>query len=99
MCPVGSVGRRRIDIRTYRSVALATGLLVTITAPIAAASPTVVGQVTGKLPSSTRAATEVRAFDISRAVLVARATVRGNGSFRLGLPPGAYLLVTSITPE
>jgi hypothetical protein len=82
-----------------RSLAIAAALLASGASPAAAARPTVVGKVTGKLPPSSRAATEIRAFDAGRAHLVARATVSRTGTFRLALPPGGYILATSITPE
>jgi hypothetical protein len=65
----------------------------------AAAAPTVVGKVTGDLPPKSRALTEIRVFDLAGASLVAKATPRRGGAFRLGLAPGAYLLMTTVTPE
>jgi hypothetical protein len=64
-----------------------------------AAAPTVVGKVTGHLPPKSRALTEIRVFDLARAGLVAKATPKRGGTFRLKLAPGAYLLVTTVTPE
>ncbi len=64
-----------------------------------AAAPTVVGKVTGDLPPEARALTEIRVFDLAGAHLVAKATPKRGGTFRLGLAPGAYLLVTTVTPE
>lgn len=81
-----------------RSIGIAAVLLGCSAAP-AAAAPSVVGKVTGKLPSSSKAATEIRAFEAGGARLVAKATVSRAGTFRLALPPGGYLLATSITPE
>jgi hypothetical protein len=81
------------------SIAIAAGLLAGGALPAAAATPTVVGKVTGKLPSSSRAATEIRVFEAGSASLVATATVNRKGAFKLALPPGGYVLATSITPE
>lgn len=81
------------------SIVLAVALLMVCVLPAQAAPATVAGKITGKLPSSSRAVTEIRAFDIGRALLVAKATAPRSGSFRLSLPAGAYVLETSITPE
>jgi hypothetical protein len=64
-----------------------------------AAAPTVTGKVTGDLPPKSEALTEIRVFDLAEAGLVAKATPKQGGTFRLGLPPGAYLLMTTVTPE
>lgn len=81
------------------SIAIAGAALAAGASLAAAATPTVVGKVGGKLPPSSRAATEIRAFEAGQARLVARAKVARNGTFRLALPPGGYVLATSITPE
>ena len=81
------------------SIAITAGLLAAGALPAAAATPTVVGKVTGKLPPSSRAATEIRAFEAGSLSLVATVTVNRKGAFKLALPPGGYLLETSITPR
>jgi hypothetical protein len=63
-----------------------------------AASPSVTGTVTGRPKPASRAVTEVRALDLAGASVAGTARVRANGAFRLDLPPGAYVLDTSITP-
>src|SRR5215218_10050639 len=89
----------RIRLPLASSIVIAAGLLAGGAFPAAAATPTVVGKVTGKLPSSSRAATEIRAIDVGTGSLVGKATVSRKGAFKLALPPGGYLIETSITPE
>ena len=80
--------------------ALVAVLGVALTAgPAAAAAPTVLGRVTGALPPSSRAVTEIRAFEAGSARLVATATASPTGVFRLSLPPGGYVLATNVTPK
>ena len=73
---------------------------VAVTAePAAAGAPTVLGRVTGTLPPSSRAVTEIRAFEAGSARVVAKATASPTGAFRLALPLGGYVLATTITPK
>jgi hypothetical protein len=83
------------------SVAIAAALLASgaLSAGAPAATPTVVGKVTGRLPAPSRAVVEIRAFDAASARVVARATVGRTGSFRLSLAPGGYVLMTGVVPR
>jgi hypothetical protein len=49
-------------------------------------SDATVGKVTGKLPSPKKAATEITAFELGRAVQIAAAVAGRSGTFRLALP-------------
>ena len=92
--------RQAVDQRTAVASALVAVLGVALTAgPAAAAAPTVLGRVTGTLPRSSRAVTEIRAFEAGSARLVATATASPTGVFRLALPPGGYVLATNVTPK
>lgn len=79
-------------------LALAASVAPLLVAAPAAAAPNVVGKVTGKLPASSRAATVVRAFDAGQARLAATSAVSRTGAFKLTLPPGGYVLETTVTP-
>jgi len=80
-----------------RAAAAAAGISFLLAGP-AVAAPNVVGKVTGKLPPGSRATTEVRAFEAGQARLVATSAVSRTGSFKLSLPPGGYVLETTVTP-
>src|SRR5512135_3491713 len=94
----------RVRQAVAHRIAMATALIVVsgvaaTAGPAAAAVPTVLGRVTGKLPPSSGAVTEIRVFEAGSARLVAKATASGTGAFRLALPPGGYVLATSVTPK
>jgi hypothetical protein len=80
-------------------VAVLVTSLVGGVSPASAAAPTVVGKMTGKLPSRLQALTQIQAFDVASGVLVAAAKLNQTGAFRLALPAGDYVLVTSIIPK
>jgi len=86
--------------RVAAATAVAVLACVVIGAPAAfAAAPSVTGSVTGKLPSASRALTEIRAIELGGAQVAASGHVSATGKFRLDLPPGAYVLDLSIIPR
>ncbi len=87
----------RLRLAGIAVLAMLAGVLVA--APAGAATPSVIGTVAGKVPSASRAATEIRAIELGGARLAATATVSASGAFRLPLPPGGYLLDVNITPR